>query len=237
MPAHPLDRPVWSALTTRQSGLALGDARALRIRPDYGPFGAAADASAESLAALAGLITEVDPLWVVETGDAPVPRGIQVRRRAELVQMTAEAMTAGTPPRFAMIDLVEADAAEMRALAHLTEPGPFLAMTHRLGAFVGVKQDGRLVAMSGERMRPEGFTEVSAVCTHPDCRGRGYAGALMRVVMGRILDRGETPFLHAYASNAGAIGLYETLGFKVRRPMVSLVLALTGASNDSATPR
>ena len=89
----------------------------------------------------------------------------------------------------------------MLALATLTRPGPFFARTHQLGAFIGVKQDGRLVAMAGERMQPTGFTEVSGVCTHPDPRGRGYAGGLMRQVAARILARGETPFLHAYADN------------------------------------
>jgi predicted GNAT family acetyltransferase len=109
-------------------------------------------------------------------------------------------------------------------LATLTKPGPYFARTHRLGDFVGVKQDGRLIAMAGERMKPDGFTEVSGVCTHPDARGRGYAGALMRVVVAKILARGETPFLHVYAANTGAIGLYETLGFALRREVTMTVL-------------
>jgi predicted GNAT family acetyltransferase len=83
-----------------------------------------------------------------------------------------------------------------------------------------VKVDGRLAAMAGERMKPDGFTEVSGVCTHPDFRGRGYGGALMRHVAQRILDRGETPFLHAYASNRGAIAMYERLGFTLRREVL-----------------
>ncbi|HZW15484.1 MAG TPA: GNAT family N-acetyltransferase, partial [Brevundimonas sp.] len=120
--------------------------------------------------------------------------------------------------------LGESDAAEMLALATLTVPGPFFEKTHRLGDFVGVKVDGRLIAMAGERMKPEGFTEVSGVCTHPDHRGRGYAGALMRVVTGRILERGEQAFLHAYAVNTAAIALYATLGFRVRAPVTYTVL-------------
>ena len=112
----------------------------------------------------------------------------------------------------------------MLALARLTRPGPFSARTHRLGAFIGVKLDGRLVAMAGERMKPDGFTEVSGVCTHPDHRGRGYAGGLMRLVARRILERGETAFLHAYESNIGAIALYESLGFRRRRTVILTVL-------------
>jgi predicted GNAT family acetyltransferase len=117
----------------------------------------------------------------------------------------------------------------MLALANLTKPGPFFERTHRLGDFIGVKvPDGkggrRLAAMAGERMRLPGFTEVSGICTHPDYRGHGYAGGLSRIVAGRILARGETPFLHAYAHNTAATGLYETLGFSLRRQMHMRVL-------------
>jgi predicted GNAT family acetyltransferase len=115
----------------------------------------------------------------------------------------------------------------MLALATLTEPGPFFEKTHRLGDFVGVRAGGQLVAMAGERMKPDGFTEVSGVCTHPGHRGRGYAATLMRHVAARILARGETPFLHAYATthththnNHAAIALYQRLGFALRREIL-----------------
>lgn len=222
--AHPLDRPVWSTLSTRQRALAVGDDRALRFEPRYNVFGAAADGSAESLAALAQLIPADGTLWVVEAQPFVPPPGAVVVKAAVCAQMVAEQPRPGDPD-FAYQDLTDDDAAQMLALATLTEPGPFLEATHRLGAFVGVKQDGRLVAMAGERMRPEGFTEVSGVCTHPDHRGRGLAGRLMQVVAGRIVARGETPFLHSYASNLGAISLYESLGFAIRREVTATVLA------------
>ena len=129
-----------------------------------------------------------------------------------------------------LVEAGEADAAEMLALATLTEPGPFFEKTHRLGDFIGVKHMGRLVAMAGERMKPDGFTEVSGVCTHPDWRGRGYAAGLMRAVTARILARGETAFLHAYAANKGAIRLYESLGFSVRTPITFTVLSRQAGS-------
>ena len=222
--AHPLDRPVWNALASRQQGLAVGDARAVRFAPDYGLFAAAADRSADSLAALAALIPEGGGLARVEAEDwGAVPGTAGVSHT--LVQMTAETLTAAGAPGFAIVELGEAEAGEMLALATLTEPGPFFGRTHQLGDFVGVKDSaGRLIAMAGERMKPRGFTEVSGVCTHPDHRGRGYAGALMRVVAARILARGETPFLHAYAHNTGAIGLYRSLGFSVRREMIMTML-------------
>jgi predicted GNAT family acetyltransferase len=220
---HPLDRPVWSALTSRQATLAQGDARALRFDPAYALFGAAANASAESQAALGALNTSAHGMGLVEAGRMPLPPGCTVRTQAACVQMTASALSAGGRD-IAFEPLGEADAADMLALATLTVPGPFFEKTHRLGDFIGVKLDGRLIAMAGERMRPTGFTEVSGVCTHPDHRGRGYAGALMRVVTQRILERGEQAFLHAYAANTATIALYEALGFSVRAPVTYTVL-------------
>ncbi len=223
IPNHPLDRPVWSALTSRQAPLALGDARALRFDPDYALFAAAADDSPESTEALGRLNVSPNGLGLVEAGDMPLPPGAVVRAGAACVQMVAASLTGGGKA-IAFEPLGETDAAEMLALATLTVPGPFFERTHRLGDFIGVKIDGRLVAMAGERMKPDGFTEVSGVCTHPDHRGRGYAGALMRVVTQRILERGEQAFLHAYAANTATIALYETLGFRVRTRITYTVL-------------
>ena len=110
----------------------------------------------------------------------------------------------------------EKDAADVLQLALLTRPGPFRAGTHALGRFLGVRDGRRLVAMAGERMKLDGHVEISAVCTHPDYRGRGYGGALMRAVGERILSEGDIPFLHAYAANKGAIALYRSLGFRKR---------------------
>jgi predicted GNAT family acetyltransferase len=121
------------------------------------------------------------------------------------------------PADFQAVELADADAPAMLALATLTVPGPFFSETHRFGGFIGVKQDGVLVAMAGERMRVPGATEVSGVCTHPAHRGRGHANALIRAVAGRILARGEVPFLHVYATNTPAIALYQSLGFTLNR--------------------
>jgi predicted GNAT family acetyltransferase len=221
---HPLDRPIWSALTSRQAGLSQGDARALRFAPDYGVFAAAADRSDASLGALAALVPVEGQVALVEARTPAGVPGAAIASTAVLWQMTAPAITAAPPPAFAIVDLTEADAAQMLALATQTRPGPFFSRTHQLGDFVGVKEGGRLLAMAGERMKLRGFTEVSGVCTDPRYRGRGYAGALMRVVADRILARGETPFLHAYAHNTGAIGLYQALGFALRSEMTMQVL-------------
>lgn len=220
---HPLDRPVWSALTGRQALLALGDARALRFDPDFAQFAAAADDRPESLGALGALNISPNGLGLIEVGEPAIPPGSVVRSQAEGVQMIAGRLTPGGREG-PCETLGEQDAGAMLALATLTVPGPFFGKTHRLGDFIGVKIDGRLVAMAGERMKPEGFTEVSGVCTHPDFRGRGYAGMLMRVATQRILDRREQAFLHAYAANTAAIALYETLGFRIRTAVTYTVL-------------
>lgn len=221
---HPLDRPVWNSLNMGWSRLARGDAGALRLDPDYGPFGAAADFSPPSLKALAELVPAGGQVWTAETEESPVPPGLAVLRTAELHQMILDNLhPLGTSAD--IVPLAESNAEEMMALAHLTEPGPFFARTNRLGDFVGVKQKGRLVAMAGERMKLDGFTEVSGVCTHPDHRGHGYAGALMSIVAQKIIARGETPFLHSYSTNTGAIALYERLGFVLRRQVRVTILS------------
>jgi predicted GNAT family acetyltransferase len=221
---HPLDRPIWSALAKRQAGLSQGDARALRFAPEYGLFAAAADATEASLKALSALVPAFGQVALVEAEIPAAVPGTVIVSTATIWQMTAPAIAEGPEPDFAIVDLTEADAPQMLALATETRPGPFFARTHQLGDFVGVKADGRLIAMAGERMKPQGYTEVSGVCTDPNHRGRGYAGALMRVVANRILARGETPFLHSYAHNTGAIGLYQSLGFALRSEMTMQVL-------------
>jgi predicted GNAT family acetyltransferase len=215
--AHPLDRPIWSCLTGRQAHLTLGRPGAVRLHPQIGVFAATVDNSPESLAELAALIHEHGPVGVMtDVAAEAVPR-TRIEGRLVVDQMVAERSidppAADVPP----IPLGDPDAPEMLALATLTEPGPYFARTHRLGDYVGVREGGRLIAMAGERMRPDGFTEVSAVCTHPDGRGRGLAMALTRHVASRIQARGETPFLHVFPTNASAIRIYEALGFARRR--------------------
>lgn len=224
--SHILDRPMWSALTTRQAHLSLGDpALAVRLDPEIGLFAGAADQSPASQAALAAFIPEGGLIGTVEPEALEPPPGCVVASAAVCVQMVAERVAPARAPPFEIVELGEADAAEMLALASLTKPGPFFARTPALGRFIGVKVDGALAAMAGERMRPEGFTEASAVCTHPDHRGRGYAGALLRQVTERILDAGERAYLHSYADNAVATGLYESLGYRIRARVFYTLLA------------
>lgn len=220
---HPLDRPAWNTLRGAWRPLAQEAGGALRLDPDYGPFAGSSELTVDGLGELAGFDLGAAGLDLVEPEPIAPPPGLVLGLQAKLVQMTAGEITPGGR-EIEAVSLEEADGAQMLALAQLTRPGPFAARTHRLGGFIGVKSKGRLVAVAGERMRPEGFCEVSGVCTHPDHRGRGYAGGLMRRVARRILERGETPFLHCFETNTGAVALYETLGFRVRRTLVLTVL-------------
>jgi len=222
--SHSLDRPIWSALTTRQADIAERVGSAVRLQPDYGVFAAAADASEKCRIALNYIDCDAQGLWLLEADEVEPPPGMLIlHHRAPCVQMIADHIVA-PKPEFEVEKLTEADAPAMLELARMTEPGPFFEHTHRMGDFIGVKAKDLLIAMAGERLRPEGYTEVSGVCTHPDFRGHGLAGTLMRIVAARILARGEVPFLHSYAENAGAIALYEGLGFKLRSSMTLTVL-------------
>jgi len=224
MSAHVLDRPVWSALTTRQATFAVGGDHARRFAPDIGPLAAARDDDPDSLAALAALVPLDGTLLLLQADPIVVPPGLVAVTTAAGVQMVAEQF-APAPLDERIAPLTEADAGEMLALATLTKPGPFAARTPSLGEFWGMKERGVLVAMAGERMKHAGFTEVSGVCTHPSARGRGLGRILSTAVAARIVARGETPYLHAYATNTVAIQLYESLGFRLRRAMNVAVVA------------
>ena len=219
-----LDRPVWHALSGLQADCAIGGDHARRFHPDFGPLAGPRDHSPECLAELARLVPEEGLLFILQKEPCPPPPGIVVERSAELVQMVATRRIEG--PISAPIEpLGPADAPEMLALARMTEPGPFERRTHELGQFWGIREGGRLVAMMGEqRMRLPGHIEMTALCTHPDARGKGYGKQLMVWVSSRVQGSGNEPFLHAYASNENAVRLYERLGYVIRiRPALTVL--------------
>ncbi|HEX5683427.1 MAG TPA: GNAT family N-acetyltransferase [Ideonella sp.] len=220
---HPLDRPVWASLTTTHLPLSEGTSWARRFDRQVNVFAAARDDSTQALAALADLVLPEEQVYLLQVPEIVVPPGLHAVKQAKGVQMVATRRLAGEADLDGIAALGEADAAEMLALAQLTEPGPFLARTHRMGAFVGIREGGRLLGMAGERLRLPGYTEVSGVCTHPHARGRGFARRLSAAVAARIEARGEQPFLHAWSSNHVAIALYESLGF-VKRTEVNVAL-------------
>jgi ribosomal protein S18 acetylase RimI-like enzyme len=216
--SHILDRPIWHTLNGAHAALGTGGSLAKRFRPEIHILGAAADRNAEAQAELAGLVPADGELGVVEA-EAPLPLVDTMRTFDAIIeQMVLHEWTPPKPRETGWQPLGEGDAVDMLELATLTKPGPYVLGTHRLGDFVGIRREGRLVAMAGERMRPPGYTEVSAVCTHPDVRGHGFGAQLMAVVIERALARGDGVFLHAFPGNS-AIAIYEALGFRKRRDM------------------
>ncbi len=228
---HPLDRPVWPSLATHRH-LALGDDLARRYAPDVNLFASARDDSDEALAQLARLVAPGEQVYVLQVPAIAVPTGLIALKQARGVQMVASAPIPPEPDTGDMVSLGDADASEMLALAQLTQPGPFLPRTCQMGQFTGIRIDGRLAAMAGERFRLSGWTEVSGVCTHPDFRGRGLARRLSRHVAARIATRGDTAFLHAWRDNTAAIRLYASLGFAWRSDVNVAVLTRASEQRD-----
>lgn len=235
---HPLDRPVWASLTTHRRHLSEGDALARRFMPDVNLFAAAADDSPAALQALADLVPVGDSVFIAQVPEVVVPPGFTLQKHGLIVQMLATRRLsdeAGADPEAAadgtgaLQVLGDADAPDMLALARLTEPGPFLPRTHTTGTYLGLREQGRLLAMAGERMRLPGYCEISGVCTHPDARGRGLARRLSAAMARRIEARDEQPFLHAWQTNQAAIALYESLGFRVRALVNAAVLQRVAA--------
>lgn len=202
-----------------------GNARARRFVRDVNLFASSCDESAEAIAALGELVRAQETIFILQVPHIGVPPGLAVMKTAQGVQMIARRHVPRESTNGAdLLQLTDADAPEMLALATLTEPGPFLSRTHTMGRFLGIRIDGRLAAMAGERMRFPGYTEVSGVCTHPDFRGRGLARRLSAAVAANIEARGEQPFLHAWKTNSAAIALYEQLGFELRAEVNVAVL-------------
>jgi ribosomal protein S18 acetylase RimI-like enzyme len=217
---HPLDNIIWNALTTRHAQFAEGHGMARRFQPEVNvlsAFESANDEGYDSLAALLG-IGGASGIFL----DAPYqPRaGWEWLAGAPLLQMVYQNEHAAPPHAKSNVEFVPlgaSDAREMLELTSVTKPGPFGPRTHELGTYLGIRLEGRLAAMAGERLKVPGYTEVSAVCTHPDFLGRGYATLLIREIMYRILERGEIPLLHVREDNTRAIELYKRLGFRIRK--------------------
>jgi ribosomal protein S18 acetylase RimI-like enzyme len=218
--SHPLDNPLWAALTGPQAHLAVRSGRAARYPADVSPFAAVAglpEVDGAAWADLAALAGPTGSLVVPGAPDVP-PDGWELVGAIPGVQMVGDGLDPTPDPEAE--PLGPADVPEMLDLVARTRPGPFLPRTITLGSYLGIRRGGRLVAMAGERMRPPGFTEISAVCTDPAYRGQGLASRLVRAVAVGIRERGDVPILHAAADNATGIRLYHRLGFTLRREIL-----------------
>jgi ribosomal protein S18 acetylase RimI-like enzyme len=206
-----LDNPVWHALTTQHAGLALTADGAARYPESIVPFAGVGEPTPRAADQLTSLIEDEESVFVV--GLAPAtPPGWTLDPKKPVLQMICNARppeVPGPPVR----TMTAAEAPDMVALTDLVFPGFFRERTLDMGAYVGIYDGNRLAAMAGERMRLDGYQELSAVCTHPAYTGRGYAQRLLSILSSSAFDRGFTPFLHVYEDNARAIGVYRKSGF------------------------
>ena len=214
MSGHPLDNPIWEALHTHHARFASGDRGAARYAAEVAPFAAVGDADPESSAALARLLAPGEQLYGVGPAPAASP-GLHVEDHGPLAQMVWTA-SFSAPSAAKVIQLTAAHLADMLELTALVYPAYFRPRTPEMGRYFGIYDGPRLAAMAGERMHAGSWSEVSAVCTHPDYLGRGLARQLMAEICESILRRGETPFLHVSFANERAKTLYDRLGFAER---------------------
>jgi GNAT superfamily N-acetyltransferase len=217
---------------TEQSSLALGGELAKRFPAEIGPLCGMKEPSAACYEALRSLASPGEALGLLFTEPPESPAGWTMPHYDVLDQMIClEPRDPGpsyVPPEPKFRQLTPADIPAMIELATLTEPGPFARRTIELGLFFGIFDSGRLLAMAGQRMHLPQFHEVSAICTHPDARGRGFARTLTLALMEEIRQRRKTPFLHVRSGNLRAIHVYEGLGFTLRRKLHFAVMK-TGA--------
>ena len=216
---HPLDNPVWHALRGPHARFALQRGLALHYRREVAAFSAFDRGSAQAYADLALDLPDGSEARLVRREVDPLPAGWVEVNRIPLLQMMAAQAGIDLVGGPACVSLGAEHAGAAAALVDLTKPGPFGPRTLEMGRYIGIFEDGMLLAMAGERMHLPGYIELSAICTHPQARGRHLAEYLMRHLMHAALARGERPFLHVLPDNDAAIALYRRLGFDVRADM------------------
>ena len=212
MNPHGLDNPIWSSLTSRHADLAIGGSLARRYPPEVAPFAALYEPTDDAEQALLDITTPGETVCFLRTG--PQAECWTVKNHISIVQF----VWAGAQPEVesGTEQLGSKDLPAMLELTALVYPAYFRAGTAGLGTYYGIKDGQRLCSMAGIRMAMDGYQEISAVCTHPDYRQRGYAARLIRRLVRHIQALGETPFLHTEADNLSARAMYEKLGFRVR---------------------
>lgn len=222
--ASVLDNPIWHALSTAHAHFTEGDDLAKRYRTDIGPLSGMKDTSLDAYNSLAQLLGPDDIAVLFLTEPPTPPASLRLLQCFPMYQMICLAPPVNPQNGFAIDELTASDVPEMRSLAEGTEPGPFRQRTIELGGYKGIRVDGQLASMTGQRCGLNDFTEVSAVCTWPEFRGRGYAKALVATVANGVFEQNKTPFLGVREDNTGAVRVYEKVGFKIRRSLQVTVL-------------
>ena len=211
-----LDNPFWSSLRSRHRNIAQVAGDMARYPPDFAPFLGVANADVDAAEALASLVATDESVYLLGIAPTVVPDGWWLEAFADLAQMicTAPIEVIDGPE---IIALTEAHRADVLALTALVYPHYFRERTMEMGRYFGIYQDGRLAAIIGERLGTDAYQEMSAICTHPDFNGRGYARRLTAMLTNDTFERGRIPFLHVSHENSRAKQLYEQIGYRHRR--------------------
>ncbi len=220
-----LNNPVWNSLNSHHRALGIWGNHVARYQPDIFPVAGMPEYNEAGFEELKNLVKIDEFVGIMTAPSVNFPGWEVLQSSMPILQMVCEHPNPASPVDIVTLNLK--DAPEMLALVDITHPGPFMPRTVEIGGYIGVRQDGQLIAMAGERMHPGSFCEISAVCTHPDFRGRGLAGALVTQVAQNIIARNETPFLHVAPTNENAIGLYKKLGFHLHQEIKIDVLRRT----------
>jgi ribosomal protein S18 acetylase RimI-like enzyme len=222
-----LDNPIWHALNSHHRHLAVWGDTSVRYQFDVAMAAAMPENNLQGFDDLKNLV-EIDAAIALVGDSLPEAlTGWQVLQVSRVPQLVCEDLNASA--QIDAIELTVADVPEMLGLVELTQPGPFLPRTIEMGQYLGLRHQGKLVAMAGQRLHLTGFCEISAVCTHPDYRGRGYGGALTTILGKSILARQEIPFLHVLSTNENALSLYTKLGFRQRKEITLTLLKRVGS--------
>lgn len=224
---HILDNPAWNALLTGNRKLGFLHETAAYFNPDISPFVALAEPSGAYLTDLYDVLPFQDDVVLVSNRPMEILAPWKLIAPIRGFQMLYEGPAFDISAKTKLTELTEEHIAQMRSLTQLTNPGPFLQRTIEFGHYQGIFEEQQLIAMAGQRMHPSGFAEISAVCTHPEHLGNGYAKTLVQHQVNRIIEANEVPFLHVKADNERAIKVYEYLGFKIRTEIFFIIIQKT----------
>ncbi len=221
---HVLDSPAWNALISGNKKLALGNGPVRYFDKDVSPFAAFEENTDNNFRMLFEQLPHNGPVLFVTPCEIEIPQPWKVLQTIHGLQMVYDTAFEEVKPDIELVSLTQLHVPEMVALAKLTNPGPFASETIRFGHYMGIFEGEKLVAMAGQRLHPFHYAEISAVCTHPEHTGKGYARQLLLYHINRIKAASEIPFLHVRYDNARAIEVYKRLGFYTRREVYFYVM-------------
>lgn len=214
-----LHNPVYNALLSGDASLSYGSANVKFFDKEVSPFAGFDDNYEGGFAELYELLPSGRKILYAKPTEINIPEGWALLAHVPGLQFVLNNYTPQGQDKSQIVPLTQENVEEMIALIALTKPGPFDKRTIEFGSYHGIFKDGQLAAMTGQRLHVFDFTEVSAVCTHPDYLGRGFAASLLHHQIALILEMGQTPFLHVRSDNVRAIELYKRIGFAISRQM------------------